>query len=204
MYLVTIQSKKVLNTLLDGKLYRADFPYIFKSFNEDETNKALAYQILMRYYYLKSAPIFCCALDRLSCFNGTNPHNKVLIELNVPDNEVRSLHAYAAWLYILKNSNSWNVDENEKYKPYFYSCEPPHLDLITQAILAYICPNWLTAAYKIDKHFIDNFEDANKLNVNDYNHYDSLYMSLLCRSDDVKSNPYYGISYGSKIDDYPF
>ena len=164
MRLITIQNKKVLNTLLDNKLYTADFDHIFNDIEKDETNKFKAYQTLMNHYKYKVPPIFCCVLNRFSAFKETrNSKNSVILGLEVPDKLVK-LHDINVWtnLQYCISKGFWKDSIYERYKPYL---DGQFINGTTtvQAVIPYITPEFLLCAYKLPKNFLIQRENSNLL-----------------------------------------
>ena len=160
MRLITIQNKKVLETLLDNKLFTADFDYIFNKVNIDETNKFMAYQILMRRYGYKFPPIFCCVLDRWSSLKGTKiSKNSVILELEIFDSIV-NLHNFDVWVNLQHciENGYWNDTVHERYNPYLDGLGAGNRSNTIQAVIPYIKPSSLINAYEITDEFIKNYD----------------------------------------------
>lgn len=153
MKLVTIQNRSVLNTLLNNKSHFSDFNYVFDKTEVDESDQMKAYQVLMKAYNLKTAPIFCGVLGcGVNFYETKKSKNRVLLKLDVP-NEFIHLHTMTLWLNIqyLIIHDMWTPEKEKKY-----------IDLLSsnmmigngyrgsiQAIIPVIFPEWLVNYYII-------------------------------------------------------
>ena len=179
MKLVTVQHKKVLETLLNNNIYRNDFKYIIKSPFDNldvkeelkEKAKVEAYQILMRHYCFSSPPIFCCVVDRLADFTHTNiSKNSVLLELDVPDDLIK-LHLLSTWDSILYNiyNKSWtDILYNNVFRKALDGEKTEREELNIQAVISYIHPDWLTGYYNVPEDFDDIYFSRKILKEFDY------------------------------------
>lgn len=158
MRLVTIQNKKVLDILKNGKIYTADFDHIFK-LEKNEPVKFMSYQVLMECYGYKHPPIFCCILDRKSTFNETKvSKNRVIIELEVLDTLV-NVHNINVWnnMQYCIDRGIWTEETYERYKPYLLNGNLRDIGAIVQSTIPYINPKWIVGAYELPRNFIKKF-----------------------------------------------
>lgn len=171
MKLATIQSKEVLNILSNWEIYKSDFNKIFDDIDTNYSSKMQAYQILMKHYGYKTAPIFCCVVDRRSNFYDFRKSNDILLELNVPD-ELVNLHLIYYWMDILfyTAKGQWNEDKYKRYKNYLDGINADDMKADVQAVIPFIQPEWVIGAYKIDKDFVKECIKSNMLESKSYAH----------------------------------
>ena len=163
MKLLTIQSRKVLNTLRKGDTYKADFYYM----NHLKPHLVEARQLLMRYLNYESVPIFCAIYDRYITFKNTYvTRSSVILELDVPD-EFVTIQSLYDWIDLHVVLCYANVDMPEQVKLYRIAetLDPGYgSTYVAQAVLPYIKPEWLVNAYKCNKEFIEYFNSTAVLN----------------------------------------
>ena len=171
MKLVTIQHKKVLDILMNNKIYTSELDYIFNKVEIDESSVMNAYQFLMQQYGFKKAPIFCNKIGIKSTFNGTKSSSKIILELNVPDNLIK-IHSYNLWMHLLyaycayKVSNEFIDRMHDLFADDFVAKIP--IATTFQAVIPYIHPDWLVSAYKMPNDFISKFSSSDILLADKY------------------------------------
>lgn len=158
MKLLTIQSRKVLNTLLKDNIYCADFYYM----PHLKPGEVEAYQLLMRYCHYKTVPIFCSVYNELANFLNTHiVRGCVFIELDVP-NEFITLQYSFLWIELLSFLKMGDSDDmhlakswkEQKIEASMVKDLNDDIKYSIQAILPFIKPEWLIRAYKYNKDFV--------------------------------------------------
>lgn len=149
MVLVTVQNKKVFDTLAHNAYYA---PAV------KSDNLKSPYQMMCKHYKWDiTAPVFACVKGKYCNFFGCNTENAYILTLNVPDNIVK-LQDYYNWvdiIYFTEFPNEWESSMS------FTEFTAKTLDGLgtddprstIQATIPYIRPEWLTSY----KPFTENF-----------------------------------------------
>ena len=140
--LYTIQHKTVLDTLLNGKTYIADYNHIF------DKQYVPQYKRLANLLELKNCPIFCATAYSRNIINSSNINStddKILLRLKVPKAFVK-LHQYYDWSdYLYFDAlDSWdNSDISKSELENLIKSQQIHDIHTVQAVIDKIEPEWL-------------------------------------------------------------
>lgn len=140
--LITIQSKVVLEKLLNNKIYHASFSNVHSN---DLRN---AYEYMMKCYNYKYCPIFASVVGKKCEFYGAQETDVAIIELKVPISEIK-LQEYYNWsdLICSFSDNASKEEINTITKAALFSKTQD----IAQATLQYLDPKWLiNYTFKLD------------------------------------------------------
>lgn len=138
MHLITVQSKHVLDILLQGKVYRSAGA---------KGNLAQSYKYLEDMYGYSSAPIFCGKIGSLCEFSGIHTENAYILQLNVPNNycKVQSYYDWCDVIYYMEDPEEWDSEELSLDTYISNVVEGNYIDDNTpvQVTIPYILPEWL-------------------------------------------------------------
>ncbi len=152
--LITIQHKNVLKTLKENKVFYADL-------NRTANNLRFPYQKMMSAYRWNHCPIFAGIVGRYSEFYGAKTNDSVLIELTVPDYEVK-IQKYYDWtdlIYFLEVPSEWNGNLSfEDFQEKTFHQKDFKKEDILQATINRIEPKWLSEYKEFSgKFFLEHF-----------------------------------------------
>lgn len=103
MRIITVQTTDVLSKILTDGVYHAHH-------DPDKLNNlAKPYQYLMETYNYQHWPIFGCPVGYKCEYYGANTENTAMIELEIPDDEVR-VQSYYNWvdvIYYMELPKDW-------------------------------------------------------------------------------------------------
>lgn len=152
MYLVSIQSKAVLDILKNNEIY-----YAKKTTNKDLRSP---YDRMSKHYKWTSSPIFACVVNRRYDFYGANFDNSIILVLKVPKSIVK-LQVYYDWtdmIYYMKHQTEWELGNlNNFISTTLDGYRTNKRSEPIQATIPYIKKEWLINTKIIDKDFIDKY-----------------------------------------------
>lgn len=137
--LLTIQHKDVLKQLQEGKTFYADMKRV-------PENRIAPYLDLMVAYGYIDCPVFAGVVGRKSEFYGAKTEDSVILELIVPEEEVK-LQNYYDWsdiIYYIECPSEWNgnISIGEFEEKVFLQTKF-NKDEVIQATINRIEPVWL-------------------------------------------------------------
>ena len=156
MKLLTIQNVEVYRQLNRKQVYRASIDNI-KLDENGYSNLTKPYQMMMEQYGYSNIPIFCSVLGRKCEFYGARTKNALLLELDVPDTEIK-LQSYYDWvdvIYFTELPEDWEGNDLEQFiKDTLNGLNTDNQNTAIQATIPEIRPEWLKGYYKLtDKFF---------------------------------------------------
>ena len=138
MKLITVQSKKVLNTLLDGKVFIA---------GKNQGYLADSYAVMQEYYDYDFTPIFCGKVGSLCEFYGITTTDAYILQLDVPD-KFCNFQSYYDWcdvIYYMEDPEEWHHPDVTLDEYIDQVLAGDYIDPRSpiQVTIPYILPEWL-------------------------------------------------------------
>lgn len=160
--LLTIQHKDVLKQLLEGKIFYADIKRV-------PENRVTPYQDMMLAYHWDNCPIFAGVVGKRSEFYGARTNDSVMIELAVPEEEVK-LQNYYNWsdiIYYLEERWEWGGSVTiEEFEQQVLTQTQFKKEEVIQATINRIEPMWLFKyTDSVSKKFVHNHYGSGGRNV---------------------------------------
>lgn len=154
MKLITIQHVNVLKTLKKGNTYYANFERI----RGRASNLIEPYKAMMVHYNYSYVPIFCGVVNRYAEFYGATTENAIIIELNVPDNLVKT-QSYYDWsdvIYFTEFPNEAGSGFNLKKftRDVLDGLNTEKDTTAIQAVIPYVKPEWVVDTHKLTNKFL--------------------------------------------------
>lgn len=153
MNIISVQRKNVLDKILSENTYYADTE---KLITERKSNLLKPYQYLINEYGYSHFPIFGCPIGRYCEFYGADCNkNSVLIQLSVPDREIKT-QDYYNWtdlIFYMERPEEWTC--GYPLEQFFQDAlrQTPSAHRAQQITVDRIEKAWITDTYPVTEKF---------------------------------------------------